>query len=596
MMIVHSTHEAGIKMGGIGAVLDHLLSAQPYIDKVARTVLVGPMDTGSITEMERLAESVVKIRYSSHHGIDELDISLSTCIGVIEQRYNVSILYGVRAFGLAEHEIILVDARHINPAWVNAYKSSLYHKFGIQSDRYERESDEYNFYINAAEPAFRVLEAVIGETANGPRFMIAHEFMGMPLCYSAMLHSPDKYISIFYGHEVASVRPIVEYHPGHDIMFYKVMRLAKQKGLYLKNMFNDPSGFFKHSLIYPAAAHCDNIFAVSGQVLGEMRFLDLQWKKVHIDLVYNGVLSEKITLRKKAQSKNKLKDYCKNLLGYEPDYVFTHVTRCIPSKGLWRDIRVMEHLAPQLADKKKSAVLFVLASSIPEGRPAKAIEKMENDYGWPVYHREQSVLTDGAYVPDLLDHEAAFYKDITQFNMKYDCIKIVLINQFGWSRERCGNKMPENMEFMDIRSGTDLEFGQSVYEPFGIAQLEPLTYGALCVVSSTCGCSGFVKESDDKNKNIIIADYIGMEHPDQKADIENAIKIDADKREQIESVQAEKISRDIMNALPKYKKSAQKILEQGYALSRKMSWEVVVTNYFFKGLNNALARKNITSP
>jgi hypothetical protein len=27
--------------------------------------------------------------------------------------------------------------------------------------------------------------------------------------------------------------------------------------------------------------------------------------------------------------------------------------------------------------------------------------------------------------------------------------------------------MPADMEFMDIRKGSDVEFGQSIYEPFG---------------------------------------------------------------------------------------------------------------------------------
>ncbi len=67
----------------------------------------------------------------------------------------------------------------------------------------------------------------------------------------------------------------------------------------------------------------------------------------------------------------------------------------------------------------------------------------------------------------------------------------MLINQFGFSRDRCGDSMPADMAFDDLRRGTDLEFGQSIYEPFGIAQVEPLSTGALCVVSDVCGCLGF---------------------------------------------------------------------------------------------------------
>ncbi len=39
--------------------------------------------------------------------------------------------------------------------------------------------------------------------------------------------------------------------------------------------------------------------------------------------------------------------------------------------------------------------------------------------------------------------------------------------------------MPEAMSFDDLRAGTDQEFGQSLYEPVGIAQLDPLATGAL---------------------------------------------------------------------------------------------------------------------
>ena len=38
-LVVHATHEAGVKVGGIGAVLDGLLRTESYNDAVARTVL-----------------------------------------------------------------------------------------------------------------------------------------------------------------------------------------------------------------------------------------------------------------------------------------------------------------------------------------------------------------------------------------------------------------------------------------------------------------------------------------------------------------------------------------------------------------------------
>ena len=86
-------------------------------------------------------------------------------------------------------------------------------------------------------------------------------------------------------------------------------------------------------------------------------------------------------------SRNKLRQYCKNLLRYEPDYVFSHVTRLVPSKALWRDLRVLEHLELDLRKRNETAVLFTLSTEVPARRPEDVL-RMEQNYHWPVVHRE----------------------------------------------------------------------------------------------------------------------------------------------------------------------------------------------------------------
>ena len=75
--------------------------------------------------------------------------------------------------------------------------------------------------------------------------------------------------------------------------------------------------------------------------------------------------------------------------------------------------------------------------------------------------------------------------------------------------------MPEAMEFMDIHKGSDVELGQSIYEPFGIAQVEPLSFGAICVLSNVCGCRGFIEHATDGEDvpNVIVADYTRLDRP-----------------------------------------------------------------------------------
>ncbi len=41
-LLAHVTHEAGEKIGGIGAVLDGLLGSSAYNHMVGRTILLGP--------------------------------------------------------------------------------------------------------------------------------------------------------------------------------------------------------------------------------------------------------------------------------------------------------------------------------------------------------------------------------------------------------------------------------------------------------------------------------------------------------------------------------------------------------------------------
>ncbi|MBN1936910.1 MAG: hypothetical protein JW934_19775 [Anaerolineae bacterium] len=582
-LLVHATHEAGVKVGGIGAVLDGLLSAHAYTEHVSRTVLVGPMDTQNPEEMERLTSprNRLEIAYSSYHTIDGLDTSLGNHIRRIEQQHNVRILYGARAFGAARHEVILVDGRYAAPEQVNAFKGQLYDRFGIQSDRYEY-NPEFAIYINAALPSFEVLEAVAGDV--GPnRWLIAHEFMGLPFCYCAMLNVPGVWHTVFYGHEVTTARPIVEFHSGHDTMFYNVMAQAREQGRYLEDVFGDQSGFFKHALVKPAVEHCDRIFAVGDRVVQEMRFLGDAWARARIDLVYNGVPSVEIALDDKKAAQNKLKQYSENLLAFWPDYVFSHVTRFIPSKGLWRDLRVMEHLDALLAERRQTALFFVLSSVIPMGRSPRAVQAMEAAYGWPVTHRESTIHVDGTDVPDLVAHETPFYHAVEAFNWQARASKIVLVNQFGWSQDRCGLRMPAEMQFMDIRQGTDLEFGQSIYEPFGIAQLEPLSFGALCVVSNVCGCVGFVdRVGGSAMPNVIVADYTDAGVLGQSA--EAALSIDQVQRNEIEVQQAGLVARQIVQRLPQDDLAAQKLLVDGYALGQKMSWEVVARDYLLPGL------------
>jgi hypothetical protein len=309
-----------------------------------------------------------------------------------------------------------------------------------------------------------------------------------------------------------------------------------------------------------------------------------------------------------------LQQYCLNLLGYKPDWVFTHVTRLVRSKGLWRDLRVLGHIDTALSRANKTAVMYMLTTEVCQRRSSDIFE-MEAKYNWPVAHREGW--------PDLSGGEATFYTAVQEFNARSKSVKVVFINQFGFSRRHCGNKMPEDMQILDIHRGTDVEFGQSIYEPFGISPLEPLTFGGLCVFSSVCGCAGFAADAVnsmeihrrargdrreetnnpdkigtadsaagssavDGTRNFIIADYTADgEYPD----CESLLKIGRAERDRIEEQIAGEVADEILMLLPKSDSEVAAMIETGCRIAKNMSWDVVVGKYLLPALKKILRRQ-----
>jgi len=580
--VVHVTHETVGKIGGIGAVLQGLFTCKSYLDAINRSILVGPLFTTEGSVLDRLGENS-EVLYSTVDGL--VNEGHAPAFRKIESFYNTGIVYGRRTFidkqtGIkSSPEVLLIDVSHIDKGVVNAFKKRLFEEFGVRSHLYEN-LWEYEQYVRLAPVAIAALKAIGADKDS--TVVISHEFMGMPTVLAAILERSCDFRTVFYAHEVATMRRIIEEHSGHDTMFYNVIKQAHNDRRYVNEVFGDQSSFFKHALV-EASRYCDGIYAVGDYVLSELQFLAPEFETADIDVIYNGIPAYEISTADKLESKEKLQQYCENLLGYKPDFIFTHVTRLIQSKGLWRDLRVLEHIEKEFRTQDKTGVLFLLSTEVSQRRGWDT-HKMESAYHWPVAHREGW--------PDLSGGEANFYTAVQEFNAQSRNIKIIFINQFGFEPKHCGKRMPEDMEFMDIRKGSDVEFGQSIYEPFGIAQLEPLTFGGICVISSVCGCSGFLQDTtgDKSIKNVIIADYtnLGIQNFD---DIEDMLQIDRPVRNQIEASESEKVAMQICSRLTKNESETESMIKSGYDLAKNMSWDIAVKNYLLGSLQKALHKQ-----
>lgn len=570
--VVHVTHEAVYKVGGIGAVLEGLITSPAFAAAVNRNILVCPLFSREGGVDTRLGPDG-EVLYSS---VDRrLQHPLAGAFQEIQGRYHVDIVYGRRLLrdpltGIEQRpEVVLIDVGGMAAHPLNIFKADLFNRFGIVSAKYEHSWD-YEQYVRLAEPALAVVRA-LGATADGASCVImAHEFMGMPTALAAKLHADWGMKTVFYAHEVSPVRKVVEEHAGHDTMFYNVLRKAAEQGLYIYDLFGDQSGYPRHALV-EASRHLDVTMAVGDLVVKELQFLSPAMAKSNIRLTYNGIPAHPITADEAVASKRRLQDYVENLLGDRPDYVFTHVTRMVTSKGLWRDLQVMKHLDQECRRLGKTAALLVLSTELGSPRSPHDVRHMERWWDWPVAHREVS--------PDLTQGEALFYAGVQGVNARMRNCKVIYINQFGFERQRCGDRMPKGMDFWDIRKGSDVEFGLSIYEPFGIAQIEALSFGSICVMSSVCGCAFFAAKvaGADGSPNLIIPDYtVYRTEPDE---IKSYLAMDREMRGQFDEEVAQGVAWQIAERLPRSMEQKAEFVSRGYELAREMSWEVIARDY-----------------
>ncbi len=577
--VVHVTHEALQKVGGIGAVLEGLCTSQFYLDRVGRNILIGPIFGGDHEAVDLLGR-FGEVLYSSALHIDRGGYGAT--FRPVQDEFGVSVIYGRRTFrdpetGNQSHpEVLLFGIGHMHRGPLDIFKLRLYERFGIQSDRYD--AWDYEQYTRIALPAYRALEALRVPGGEEPVTIMAHEYMGVPTALLAVLEDDQRYRTLFYAHETATVRRIVEHHEGYDTMFYNVLREARQENRTLEEVFGSQDSYFKHPLVR-AARHMDGILAVGDYVKQEMQFVSPELDESDVHLTYNGIPSYPIAMKDKLRSRKMMNNYLSRLIGFEPDYLMTHVTRLAPSKGLWRDLKVLEHLDRQFLQTGRTGVHLLLCSELGSPRRQHEIEQLEAAHGWPAAHREG--------YPDLSGGEAALYTLIQRFNASSRAIKAIYVNQFGWSREACGRNMPEDMTFMDLRKAADVEFGQSIYEPFGIAQLEPLTFGAVCVPTNICGCSGFLQRvaSSDDISNAVIADYTRL--PRGVHSLEDMLQMSSRQRAEVEEAESARVAEELLRKLPQNDADRERLMKAGYDLAQHMSWNAVAENFVLPAMIHA---------
>ncbi|MFW6133764.1 MAG: hypothetical protein ACOC8F_07690, partial [Planctomycetota bacterium] len=324
--------------------------------------------------------------------------------------------------------------------------------------------------------------------------------------------------------------------------------------------------------------YCDHVFAVGDRIGDELRFVDPHFQTMGLDLVYNGIPAGAVSTAQRADSRDRLGLYAESLFGERPTWLLSHVCRPVVSKGIWRDLAVLHELEPRLVERGETCVYFMLGT-LAGKRRTPDVRQMERVYGWPVAHERG--------YPDLCGGEEILGEMFDVFNRDHAAVRAVLVNQWGWSRQACGDRMSEEMTFADLRRGTDLEFGLSIYEPFGISQFEPLASGAMCVVSNVCGCMGLAQReagADGFDDNIIVGDFLGVTG---SPSVDELVRMPARQRNEIEAAEARRLARLIDDKLPRDDETVARRLARGQQLAERMSWQRVVADYILPSVQRA---------
>lgn len=574
---IHVSHEALYKIGGIGEVLIGLCTAPSYQVFFEKTLLYGPLFEYIGSPSARLGKDGI-VYFSSR---DHYDTGhFGELFKPLLEKYQINIVFGKRRLiselnpqRVATVDVLLVDVTQMRKELVDFQKYLFWEKFGLPSDRYERDWD-YEQYFRLSLPYYEFLKLLYPKTKEFYHF--GHEFMGIPSLLALELNpsfNEEKHIRVFYAHEVSPARRIVENHPGQDISFYNLLKKGKPQGKTLEDIFGSQMDWYRTALV-KLTYRFDRIFAVGDLVAEEYKFLVREINPEKVKVVYNGLPLNEISFKEKEMSRKKF-ETCLGLKGCERvDVLLSHTCRLVKSKGIWRDIKSLWFLDKYFEKAGLKGIFILLGSQIPHGRPVELVEAMVKEYGWPFNHR--------IGWPDLIGYEIDIYQLIEKFNQHSKNIKTIFINQYGLSKRKCGIDFPEDITTRDLKLASDVEFGLSIYEPFGISHIEVLPPGGISILSTSCGVFYLLEKIFKEDfKPYIAIDFIGI----GKDLPEHALlELSHEKREILEELAIAKCAENIFKAIPKNQKERIETYEKIQFYLKELDWDNILKKYFLPSL------------
>lgn len=582
---IHITHQAHATNDDVGTSLEGLINSRPYRDAVGRTLLIGPLREHDPANPLGPGS---QLEYSAQHDVGNGPIAAA--LHDIETRFGVRLIYGYRPLvdiGTSRRtlcEVVAVDLQGVNIHPTNAVKRTLWEHYGLRSEQYEHDWD-YDQYVQLVPAAMEVLRVMQLATPDAPAAVLAHGYCGVPLALSLQSYRGEQFRTLYYAYENDRARYLVWNLPGRDIAFYNALQAAQHEEQYFDDVFGATDAGF-HDELARAAHLCDGILTIGHHLQDEMRFLGPDFDGAGVALAYQGVPGPG-TADEVEVTRGRLRSYVADLLGWCPDWIFTHCGCWFDPGALQRDLDVLTQLDPMLSERGASAVHLVVSAS-PPARPARDIARFEAEWEWPLAHREGS--------NDLRDdEEIRYYRKVQAFNVRARAIRVVYINQCGFAHNVAGRCVPAGFARTDLPRAADATFGLHSYAPFGGGPLQAVVHGAVGLLSTSCGAAGLMRErgSIRRPAHLLLADYVGATVAAD--DPRQALELTCTGRRTIETTLAAKLAAELLRVLPTNDDERMKRLQIGQRLIERLGWDGVTERFVFPAIRRAFARRRVVT-
>ena len=542
--------EAARILGGHSTVLSNIVSDTAFRSAVSRTLLIGPLsmpidclgydpyeDAFSIAASLN-SDIIYRTGCSQQAFQRDLDNPLFKAFRKIESLHDVDVVY-LRDCRVDSHvvERLLIDfkdnvsLRKIHSPSLSDFLDQLREAFDLPLDcgrvhslrtstpedsltrhkalkdlvdsdpsQYHHQDNDSLYGLLLAQPAAECLFALLEPEESCS--LIVQEPNSIPTAYAIHLlrktYPPRKLKTIYFVDEIRPIANLVDgcVIPQGRFNAISAFHFEAPIGAIIEKTKDQDSRVpLQHLLDLDPLRHIhnhhnmrilqhswkmDGALTVSDKVRDEVRFLDRGFVDKEINLFQPGVQTISCSAADKERCRQLLLSYAHVVWGFQVEpsntLIALRITRAVCTKGLHRDLDLMYKCASFL-DQKNKHILFLIVTS------------------WS--------LTDQGSLPFI----SSVVKRASVLNEEIPNLHIHVINQYSWPKHPELGARPTGMSRNDLLRAADLSVALSTYDSYNISCLEPLSCGAIGVISTGCGAAKRISRLTGGEDTFVIADF-----------------------------------------------------------------------------------------